>query len=53
MSDTEAKSENPVKVELVERAAEWVFGSLYHRLLRLTSLVDVVSDDDPPLVGQV
>jgi putative transposase len=24
--------ENPVKAGLVERAAEWVFGSLYHRL---------------------
>jgi putative transposase len=38
-------AENPVKAGLVERAAEWVFGSLYHRLHRLTSLVDdVVSD---------
>jgi hypothetical protein len=33
-------TENPVKAGLVERAAEWVFGSLYHRLHRLTSLVD-------------
>ncbi|MDR1216070.1 MAG: hypothetical protein LBK25_05245 [Treponema sp.] len=47
MSDTKAKA------ELVERAAEWVFGSLYHRLLRPTSLVDAASLDDPPLVGQV
>ncbi|MDR1215778.1 MAG: transposase [Treponema sp.] len=49
-------AENPVKAGLVEQAAEWVFGSLYHRLHRLTSLVDdAVSDifDDPPLVGQV
>jgi hypothetical protein len=43
----ECIAENPVKAGLVERAAEWVFGSLYHRLHRLTSLVDdadVVSD---------
>jgi putative transposase len=38
-------AENPVKAGLAERAAEWVFGSLYHRLRRLTSLLDdVVSD---------
>jgi hypothetical protein len=49
-------AENPVKVGLVKWAVEWIFGSLYHRLHRLTSLVDdVVPDtfDDPPLVGQV
>jgi hypothetical protein len=39
-------AENPVKAGLVERAAEWVFGSLYHRLHRLTSLVDDVASDD-------
>jgi putative transposase len=38
-------ADNPVKAGLVERAAEWVFGSLYHRLHRITSLLDdVVSD---------
>jgi hypothetical protein len=25
-------AENPVKAGLVERAVEWIFGSLYHRL---------------------
>jgi hypothetical protein len=30
-------AENPVKAGLVERAVDWVFGSLYHRL---TSLLD-------------
>jgi REP element-mobilizing transposase RayT len=29
-------AENPVKAGLVEQAAEWIFGSLYHRLHRLT-----------------
>jgi putative transposase len=33
-------ADNPVKAGLVERAAEWMFGSLYHRLHRLTSLLD-------------
>ncbi|MDR1219925.1 MAG: transposase [Treponema sp.] len=40
-------AENPVKAGLAERAAEWMFGSLYHRLHRMTSLlddVDAVSD---------
>jgi putative transposase len=38
-------AENPVRAGLVEQAAEWMFGSLYHRLHRLTSLVDdAVSD---------
>jgi hypothetical protein len=48
-------AENPVKAGLVEQAAAWMFGSLYHRLHRLTSLLDdAVSDvfNDPPL-GQV
>jgi hypothetical protein len=37
--------ENPVKAGLAERAAEWVFGSLYHRLHRTTSFLDdAVSD---------
>jgi REP element-mobilizing transposase RayT len=40
-------AENPVKAGLVERAAEWVFGSLYHRLrpCRPSDLLDdMVSD---------
>jgi hypothetical protein len=38
-------AENPVRARLVEQAAEWMFGSLYHRLHRLTSLLDdAVSD---------
>jgi putative transposase len=38
-------AENPVKAGLAERAADWVFGSLHHRLHRTTSLIDdVVSD---------
>jgi putative transposase len=40
-------AENPVKAGLVERAAEWVFGSLYHRLRprRPSGLLDdMVSD---------
>ncbi|MDR1126806.1 MAG: hypothetical protein LBL06_01635 [Treponema sp.] len=53
MSETKDKAENPMAAELVERAAEWVFGSLYHRLHRLTRLVDAASLDDPPFVGQV
>jgi putative transposase len=40
----ECIAENPVKAGLVERAAEWAFGSLYHRLHRLTSLVDDIDD---------
>jgi putative transposase len=32
--------ENPVKAGLVERAAEWVYGSLYHRLHRRSDLLD-------------
>jgi putative transposase len=36
-------AENPVKAGLVERAEAWVFGSLYHRLHRITSLVDDVA----------
>jgi hypothetical protein len=49
-------ADNPVKAGLVEQAVEWMFGSLYHRLHRLTSLVDdAVSEvfDDPPFVSQV
>jgi hypothetical protein len=49
-SDTKAIS------GFVERAAEWVFGSLYHRLHRLTSLVDDAVADifaDPPLTPLV
>jgi hypothetical protein len=39
-------AENPVKAGLVERAAEWAFGGLYHRLHRTSNLLDdVVSDD--------
>jgi hypothetical protein len=38
-------AENPVKAGLAERAAEWVFGSLYHRLHRRSSVLDdAVSD---------
>jgi hypothetical protein len=37
--------ENPVKAGLVEQAVEWIFGSLYHRLHRLTSLVDDAMSD--------
>jgi REP element-mobilizing transposase RayT len=40
-------AENPVKVGLVEQAAEWIFGSLYHRLRRHRPsdlLDDMVSD---------
>ncbi|MDR1219848.1 MAG: hypothetical protein LBK73_09605, partial [Treponema sp.] len=38
-------AENPVKAGLVERAAEWMFGGLYHRLRRRSSLLDdAVSD---------
>jgi hypothetical protein len=33
-------AENPVKDELVEQAEACMFGSLYHRLHRLTSLLD-------------
>jgi REP element-mobilizing transposase RayT len=49
-------AENPVKAGLVERAADWMFGSLYHRLHRPSSLLDDVMSDtfyDPPFVGQV
>jgi putative transposase len=38
-------AENPVKVGLVEQAAAWMFGSLYHRLHRLSSLLDDVASD--------
>jgi hypothetical protein len=37
--------ENPVKAGRAERAVDWVFGSLYHRLRRLTSLLDDVASD--------
>jgi hypothetical protein len=38
-------AENPVKAGLVERAAEWMFGGLYYRLRRRSSLLDdAVSD---------
>jgi hypothetical protein len=38
-------AENPVKAGHVERAAEWMFGSLYHQLHRTSNLLDdVVSD---------
>jgi putative transposase len=55
-------AENPVKAGLVERAAEWAFGSLYHRLHRLSSLLgddaDAVSDAfkdelNHPFAGQI
>jgi hypothetical protein len=36
--------ENPVKAGLVERAVEWVFGSLYHRLHGLSELLDEPTD---------
>ncbi|MDR0785746.1 MAG: transposase [Treponema sp.] len=40
-------ADNPVKAGLVERAAEWAFGSLYHRLHRQSDLVDEpILDDD-------
>jgi putative transposase len=32
--------ENPVKAGLVERAAEWVYGSLYYRLHGWSELLD-------------
>jgi REP element-mobilizing transposase RayT len=38
-------ADNPVKAGLVERAAEWVFGSLYHRLHKLAGLVDDAGSD--------
>ncbi|MDR0644693.1 MAG: transposase [Treponema sp.] len=38
--------ENPVKAGLVERAVEWVFGSLYHRLHGLSELLD-----EPPEIN--
>jgi putative transposase len=37
--------ENPVKAGRAERAADWVFGSLYHRLHRPSSLLDDVASD--------
>ncbi|MDR2446428.1 MAG: transposase [Treponema sp.] len=40
-------AENPVKAGLVERAMEWVFGSLYHRLHRRSNLLD------EPILGDV
>jgi putative transposase len=33
-------AENPVKAGLVERAVDWVFGSLYHRLHGQTELLE-------------
>jgi putative transposase len=41
-------ADNPVKAGLVERAAEWIFGSLYHRLHRRSNLLD-----EPDIAGSV
>ena len=41
--------ENPVKAGLVERAVEWMFGSLYHRLHGLSELLD----EPPEIVRHV
>ncbi|MDR0786030.1 MAG: hypothetical protein LBE74_09165, partial [Treponema sp.] len=38
--------ENPVKAGLVERAVEWMFGSLYYRLHRQSDLLDEPGVDD-------
>jgi REP element-mobilizing transposase RayT len=38
--------DNPVRAGLVGRAAEWIFGSLYYRLHRLSDLLD-----EPDIVG--
>jgi hypothetical protein len=35
-------AENLVKAGFVERASEWMFGSLYHRLHRLTGFADAM-----------
>jgi putative transposase len=39
-------NENPVKAGLVERAEEWIFGGLYHRLKGLFDLIDPLPDLD-------
>jgi hypothetical protein len=39
-------ADNPVKAGLVGRAAEWIFGSLYHRLHQQSDLLD-----EPDIIG--
>jgi putative transposase len=37
---------NPVKAKLVKKAADWEFSGLFHRLKRITSLVDEPLEDE-------
>jgi putative transposase len=39
-------ADKPVKAGFVERATEWIFGSLYHRLHRQSDLLD-----EPDIAG--